>query len=117
LQTAKVLVVSGALGFTGWLGRFGVRMRGTAFHTDEVDAGAIGSAPGVRCYWSDRPLAVAAVRPLASALGVSTADGSYRELGRGRVAVITKWLADPHNRAIDSRNTMLGIVHWLSHAE
>jgi hypothetical protein len=31
LQTAKVLVVSDALGFTGWLGRFGVRMRGNAF--------------------------------------------------------------------------------------
>jgi hypothetical protein len=118
LQTAKVLVVSDALGFVGWLGRFGVRIRGNAFHADEVDAVRDWvSAGGSVLLVADRPPAVDAARPLASALGVPIADLAYRELGRGRVAVIAMQLADPHNRAIDSRDTMLGIVHWLSHAE
>jgi hypothetical protein len=118
LQTARVLVVSDALGFTGWLGRFGVRTRGNAFHADEVDAVRDWvRAGGSVLLVADRPPAVDAVRPLASALGMSIADRAHRELGRGRVAVITTQLADPHNRAIDSRNTMLEIVHWLSRAE
>jgi hypothetical protein len=118
LQTAQVLVVSDALGFTGWLGRFGVHMRGNAFHADEVDAVRDWvSAGGSVLLVADRPPAVDAARPLASALGVSIADRAYRQLGRGRVAVIATQLADPHNRAIDGHDTMLGIVHWLSHAE
>jgi hypothetical protein len=118
LQTAKVLVVSDALGFTGWLGSFGVRIRGNAFHGDEVEAVRDWvRAGGSVLLVADRPPAVDAARPLASALGVSIADEAYRELDRGRVVVITTQLADPHNRAIDSRNTMLGILHWLSHAE
>jgi hypothetical protein len=118
LQTAKVVVVSDALGFTGWLGRFGVRLRANAFHADEVDAVRDWvRAGGSVLLVADRPAASDAARPLASALGVSVANGAYREFGRGRVAVITRQLADPHNRAIDSRNTMLGMVHWLSHAE
>src|SRR5579863_7888590 len=118
LQTAKVLVVSDALGFTGWVGRFGVRMKGNAFHADEADAvrnWVIGG--GSVLLVADRATAVDAARPLAAALGVSIADKGCRELGRGRVAVITRQLADPHNRAIDSRDIMLGVVHWLSHAE
>jgi hypothetical protein len=118
LQTAKVLVVSDPLGFTGWIGRVGVHLRGAAFHADEIDAVRDWvRAGGSVLLVADRSPAVDAARRLASALGVSIADGAYRELGRGRVAVITAQLADPHNRAIDSRNTMLGIMHWLSHAE
>jgi hypothetical protein len=109
LQTAQVLVVSDALGLTGWLGRFGVHMRANAFHADEVDA--------VRDWVSAGGSAVDAAGPLASALGVSIADRAYRQLGRSRVAVIATQLADPHNRAIEGRDTMLGILHWLSHAE
>ena len=118
LQTAQVLVVSDALGFTGWLGRFGVRIRGNAFHADEADAVRdwVGTGGSVLLV-ADRLPAVDAARPLAAALDVPIADGAHRQLGRGRVAVITTQLADPHNRAIDSRDTMLEIVHWLSHAE
>ena len=118
LQTAKVLVVSDALGFTGWLGRFGVRMRGNAFHANEVDAVRDWvRAGGSVLLVADRPSAVDAARSLASALGVSIADGAHREIDRGRVAIVTTQLADSHNRAIDTRDIMLGIVHWLSHAE
>jgi hypothetical protein len=44
---------------------------------------------------------------LASALGVSTADRAYRQLGRGRVAVIATQLADPYNRSLDGRDTTI----------
>jgi hypothetical protein len=118
LQTAQVLVISDALGFTGWLGRFGTHMRGNTFDAEEVAAVRHWvSAGGSVLLVADSPPAVDAARPLASALGVSLADRTYRQLGRGRVAVVATQLADPHNRAIDSRTTMLGIVHWLSHAE
>ncbi len=118
LQTAKVVVVSDAIGFTGWFGRFGLHRRGTAFQSDEITAvRAWVLAGGSLLLVADRSEAVEATRTLASALGVPITDGTQRELGRGRVAVVTTQLADIHNHAVDSRDTMLGIVHWLSRAE
>jgi hypothetical protein len=118
LQTAKVLVVSDALGFTGWLGRFGYHRRGTVFQSDEiaaVRAWVIGG--GSMLLVADRPEAVGATRAVGSALGVPITDRTLREVGRGRVAVITTQLADIRNHEMDSRDTMLGIVHWLSRSE
>ena len=118
LQTAKVVVISDALGFTGWIERLGLHMRPRAFQADEIETvrGWV-QAGGSLLLVADRPTAGETERPLASALGVSIADGTYRDLGRGRVAVITTQLADSHNRSIDSRSTILGILHWLSRAE
>ena len=118
LQTASVLVVSDPLGFTGWLDRFGLHVRGNAFQHDEIESVREWvRAGGSLLLVADRPPAVQAAGPLASALGVPIADETMREVGRGRVAVVTAQLADIHNRTFDARSIMLGIVHWLSRVD
>jgi len=118
LQTAKVLVISDPLGLTGWLSRFGWRSRASAFDADELQAVREWvQAGGSLLLVADRPAAVDAARPLALALGAPLADRTLSAIGHGRVAVVTKQLADIHNHAVNGRETMLAIMHWLSRAE
>jgi hypothetical protein len=117
LQTASLLVISDAIGFGGWLQRFGLHTKADAFGADEVEAVRDWvHAGGSLLLIADRPPAVQAARPLAAALGVTLDHWKFLEYGRGRVGVLTRQLADIHDHSVDSRATLLQAMHWLSRA-